>query len=292
MRNMKLIHPIYLDVPMLVSFAAAIQGGLSFGSDVTQESGKNAARDAKISSNVGFSKLVSSLFDASIKAGASTSQTDDERRTVRESRSHTEASIAITLYDYFQQEKGYLQTPTSSDEFARIEPGALVEMFGVVHKNAVDSAIDYMDAVDILSKLDTSQPNQQGKSRNQKSPLRQMRDALDEDRKRTPISNVSFVCSQPNDVQAVLTLRTQNLRDLTLSELHKNSVRVVGKITRIIREGESMSAFENYGLSLMNPEVLRELFEEMIKSEDIAAEFTDVEIKGPAVQVLPLMIFV
>jgi len=34
---MQLIHPIYLDVPMLVSFAAALQGGLSFGSEVTEE---------------------------------------------------------------------------------------------------------------------------------------------------------------------------------------------------------------------------------------------------------------
>lgn len=292
MRKMTLIHPIYLDVPMLVSFAAAIQGGLSFGSEITQETGNTAKRDAKISANVGFSKLVSSLFDVSIKADAETNQTDEDKRTIRESRSHTEASIAISLYDYFQQEKCYLQTPASSDEFSSMEPGALVEMFGVVHKNAVDSAIDYMDAVDILSNLDTSQLTQQGKKKYQKSPLRQMRDSLDEDRKRTPISNVLFECRQPSGVKAVLTLRTQNLRDLTLSELHKNSVRVVGKVTRTIGEGESMSAFENYGMSLMNPDLLREIFREMIKSEDIAAEFADVEIKGPAVQVLPLMIFV
>ena len=31
---MHLIHPIYLDVPMLVSFAAAIQGGVSFESEM------------------------------------------------------------------------------------------------------------------------------------------------------------------------------------------------------------------------------------------------------------------
>ena len=30
--QIRLIHPIYLDIPMLVSFAAAIEGGLSFGS--------------------------------------------------------------------------------------------------------------------------------------------------------------------------------------------------------------------------------------------------------------------
>jgi hypothetical protein len=90
----------------------------------------------------------------------------------------------------------------------------------------------------------------------------------------------------------VLTLRTENLRDLTLSELHKNTVRVVGKVTRTIGEGESMSAFENYGMALLKPEALSAAFRELAESEDVVADFSEVEVRGPAVQVLPLMIFV
>jgi hypothetical protein len=37
MKKIPLIHPIYLDVPMLVSFAAAAQGGLALESEVTAE---------------------------------------------------------------------------------------------------------------------------------------------------------------------------------------------------------------------------------------------------------------
>ncbi len=115
---------------------------------------------------------------------------------------------------------------------------------------------------------------------------------MDKDRKRTPISNVILRCAEPPGVNVVVTLRTANLRDLTLSELHKNNVRVIGKVTRIVEEGQSMSAFENYGMSLLNPGMLEEIFNKLAASKDVVAEFSEVQIKGPAVQILPLMIFV
>jgi hypothetical protein len=288
MSTIRLIHPIYLDVPMLVSFAAAIQGGLSFGSEITQEKGTAISTDAKISGTLGFSKLFSSLFAASLKAEARVEQADEDREIVRESRAHTEASIAITLYDHLTREGGYLFTPKTEAELADLKPGALIEIRGTIEKNAIDTVIDNIDAIDILSNLDTSQST---KKSQQKSPLRKIRDSLDADRKRTPISNVLCQCEQPAGARAVVTLRTANLRDLTLSELHRNSVHIVGKVTRTIGEGEAMSAFENYGMALLPPEMLNKTLQTM-RTEEMNIEFPDVEVQGPAVQVLPLMVFV
>ncbi|MHC4922408.1 MAG: DUF6414 family protein, partial [Planctomycetota bacterium] len=115
---------------------------------------------------------------------------------------------------------------------------------------------------------------------------------LKEDRDRTPMSNVVVHCSVPDGTAAVVTLRTENLRDLTLSELHKNTVRVLGKVTRVIGAGEQMSAFENYGMALVNPNSLEEMFSKLRESEGMAAEFADVQVDGPAMQILPLMVFV
>ena len=99
-------------------------------------------------------------------------------------------------------------------------------------------------------------------------------------------------CDDPADFNAVITLRTEYLRDLTLSELHNNSVRVIGKVTRVVSEGESISAFENYGMALLNPKILRNAFASIASSEDLVAHFSDVVVEGPCLQVLPLMVFV
>ena len=223
--------PRLFGVPMLVSFAAAIQGGLSFGSEITKESGVSSAREGKMAAGVGFSKL-HSLFDAFVRAEATIGRADEECQTVHMPCSHTEASIAITLYDHLQAEKGYLFPQKTVEEFQDAEPGTLIKLAGVVEKNAIDGVIDFIDAVDILSNLDVSETAHQSMRKAARSPLRQIRDALDADRKRAPISNVLFRCDEPSDVMAVPTLRTANLRDLRLSELHRNTVRVVGNVTR------------------------------------------------------------
>src|SRR6266540_3157336 len=36
-KQLDLVHPVYLDVPMLVSFLAALEGGISFENEVTEQ---------------------------------------------------------------------------------------------------------------------------------------------------------------------------------------------------------------------------------------------------------------
>lgn len=287
---MQLIHPIYLDIPMLVSFSAALQGGLSFSSEITEEQAKASGKAESTAAKLGVSNLFSSLFEASLAADSAETNKDESTKTRRESKSHTEASVAILLYDQLTKNGNYLVHPKTLDDFKTIQPGSLIEVAGILRKNAVDTVIDYADAVSILSRLDTSSP--QSKKKEKDDPVKNLRRALNEDRQRTPISNVHLECIEPKGLQVLLTLRTDNLRDLTLSELHKNSVRVVGKVTRIINEGETVSSFENYGMGLMQPDLLRELFSDLESTKEMVTDFSPVEISGPAVQVLPLMVFV
>jgi hypothetical protein len=43
-KRIELVNPIYLDVPMMTSFLAALEDGVAFGSDITskQDKQKNA----------------------------------------------------------------------------------------------------------------------------------------------------------------------------------------------------------------------------------------------------------
>lgn len=287
---------------MLISFAAALQGGLSFGSEVTHERSVAEVDTSKLAGKLGLSDLFSKLFQASVEANITESAETANTEVRKELKAHTEASIAIVLYDQLRRSSGHLIQPKNADDFASLEPGSLVELHGTMLKNPVDAVIDYIDALNILSKLAPGQDQQKGQlpkhqhrqseqSVSGNSMLLHVREALDQDRRRTPISNVQLKCSQPKGMTAVVTLRTQNLRDLTLSELHKNSVRVVGKVTRAVEQGQTMSAFENYGMAMLPAEQLTQLFKQMA-STDVVVEFSDVVIQGPAIQVLPLMVFV
>jgi len=293
-----LIHPIYLDVPMLVSFAAATQDGLAFESEVTAEKKTGGSISGSASGKFGFNKLFQALVDGGVSVESSGSKSSESNELRKESKAYTEASIAIILYHQLKQNGGYILQPKSIEEIKDFEIGMLVEVAGRIEKNAIDTVIDYIDAVDILSGMASPIPQVQTKNKgmNQGKPpvsdISRIREALDKDRKRTPLSNVVVRCSEPLDLNVVVTLRTENLRDLTLSELHKNNARIVGKITRVIGENESISSFENYGMSILKPHFLNDLFLSISANSDIVAEFADVQVKGPAFQILPLMIFV
>ena len=305
-RPIRLIHPIYLDIPMLVSFAAAIEGGVSFGAEVTREASSSTAAATEGSATFGLSGLFSQFLDASADIKVAGAHEGEERSVERSSRSHTEASVAILLYDRLRRDPGYIVDPETLEDAKGVEPGALVEIAGTVEKNAIDAMIDYIDAVEIMSNLALGQQKTPSASKSGKrrvsgggkdkkeihGPLGTLRAALDEDRKRTPISNVLLRCAVPSDITAVVTLRTENLRDLTLSELHKNSVRILGKVTRVIGSEESMSAFENYGMALLSPSTLKDAFSHLLDNESLEVEFSEVQVQGPALRVLPLMIFV
>ena len=302
MEKIQLIHPIYLDVPMLVSFAAAIQGGLSLEAEVTHEKETTKSGSAKVAGKFGLSNLFSNLFELTAETDVSGSLEGRSQEVRRESKSHTEASIAILLYDLLRKNSNHLILPKDASTLSHAFPGALVEVAGTLEKNAVDTVIDYVDAISILSSfaepaaVTQPSPSKQISSKKsvpaQPTQLDKIREILDKDRKRTPISNVILRCDEPPGMKVVVTLRTANLRDLTLTELHQNYVRVVGKITRIVSEGQRMSAFENYGLALLKPELLKKIFDDLAASPEMTARFSEVEIQGPAIQILPLMIFV
>ncbi|HUY89817.1 MAG TPA: hypothetical protein VMV10_13870 [Pirellulales bacterium] len=296
MQKIPLIHPIYLDVPMLVSFAAALQGGLALESEVVAERGKKQSTSGSVSGKLGLSQLFQKLFDASASTELAGERESATRESKKEAKAHTEASIAILLYHQLKQEGGYIVEPTNEDQLGNLGPGSLVEVAGTVEKNAVDAVIDCFHAAAILVGLDPSQPApQHGKKRQpgMKAQFETWRDSLDSDRKRTPLSNIVVRCMSPANLSVVVTLRTEHQRDLTLSELHKNSVRVVGKVTRVIPEGASMISFENYGMAMLPRSLLTETFKQLTSAPDaLVANFGDIEVHGPAIQILPLMVFV
>jgi len=120
---MKLIHPIYLDVPMLVSFAAALDGGISFSTDVTKQAGQSSADSSKVAGGLGFNGLFSNIFRASLDSELAGERTQDDQETRRESKAHTEASIAILLYDRLKEAGTYVTNPEDVAGLAAVGPG-------------------------------------------------------------------------------------------------------------------------------------------------------------------------
>lgn len=94
--------------------------------------------------------------------------------------------------------------------------------------------------------------------------------------------------------RSIITLEKQYLNDPSMSDLVDGTFRVIGKVTRVISEDtEAISLNRNTAVGLLPEPVLLQ-FQAALQSPEIEAlrlPKLEWEIRGPAIQVLPISIF-
>lgn len=97
--KVELVHPLYLDVPMLISFLATLEGGVSYSSEVAESAQRSATSGAEVGGEAKLPSLTSLLglnLSVSGRFKRDTNQAQSvENRFVRQ---HTVASL-FTICD-------------------------------------------------------------------------------------------------------------------------------------------------------------------------------------------------
>src|SRR6266511_3133756 len=91
-----LAHPVYLDVPMMVSFLAYIQGGVSFEGEETRTDTGTRERSGKGSGRFRFSLPAALVAEAALEANLS--RRDESATQLKAALHHTGASLFNALY--------------------------------------------------------------------------------------------------------------------------------------------------------------------------------------------------
>ena len=92
----------------------------------------------------------------------------------------------------------------------------------------------------------------------------------------------------------MVTLESQYLNDPSLSDPVEGTLRVVGKVIRVVGEGEgSVSLVRKTALGQMPKEILEEAFSHFGALSETGFRFPPLtrEINGPVIQLLPVAIF-
>ena len=103
-----LAYPLYLDVPMMTSFVAALEDGIAYGSDVTQRGEQQRAVSGQGEARAGMFGLgiVSSLLSLDLRGKISGEKTTGETEEVKLVRKDTEASLFMRLRHVLQNDIG------------------------------------------------------------------------------------------------------------------------------------------------------------------------------------------
>jgi hypothetical protein len=143
----ELVYPVYLDVPMAISFLAALEGGVAFEDQSTTKTGSTLAKEREGRGGArlpGVAALLGLGFDMSGRLATQSGKEASEE--VVAVRRHTEASL-FTLLRQQLLNAGAVSTVVSASDLERIKPGDLVESSGEALGNPLQQILDLLPQI-------------------------------------------------------------------------------------------------------------------------------------------------
>jgi len=350
-----LFHPVYLDVPMMISFLAALRDGVAFEDTTTRRDSQSTSREREGSARVRLPSLGSLLgFDASGRMSSSgQGETSEEVMAVRR---HTEASLFNALYAALTED-GLLRGISEPAHLADVGPGDVVELAGDFVGNPLEPVVAFFKQAlpyfDIAGEVEAApavddealvaevmaaeaeaddlarQATNAARSRNpatkaqsveirqradtQRARAKELREAsnagqalvreqqeqlmgvrlitqVGEDLATTPVQDTVMIAG--GGLKAVLTMSAEFFTEATRAHLRAGVFRVVGKVTRVLTEGDDVNLLRRTVLGAAGPDVARDMLKSAVQEGELQLETFDPIIEAPAVQVLPLAVFV
>lgn len=341
----------------MVSFLAALTGGVSFEDEQTRRVGTASDRDREAAGRIRVPAIGSLLgFDASGRMTRREKEEDSEE--VRAVRQHTAASLFNALHEALYEER-LVTRVTPETDLDSVSPGDLVEITGDFAGNPLQEILSFMtmafpyyllsdegEALQQAQQLDlnavqariaelqtqtqqlranAAQAQRSGNpsKRAQAADLNEQAEAAELEAQtiadqalhvlqaftewqqknrgvammgqmRDELANsaVHDAVLTAGEITAVLTLASEFFTDTTRAYLRAGVFSVIGKVTRVLEGDATINLLRRTVLGAAGPEFGRELIESSTEVETIKLETFDPIIGAPALQILPVAVYV
>ena len=284
-----LIIPVYLNQRIVFDLMAVLEGGLASVTQVSQTTLVAANTTQQIGATFGLGAALSSLLKIDLNAKRDKQDSDSNSTTKTEERIHTSVSLFIALRAALR-EKGHLKQ-LESDSI--VSPGDLIEFASTLHRNPlIETLGSFLEMIDMFQVF-LDKPKGKGNQQQEMTQIKKQMGSLVSSLKTgetTDLTTQQLVSGH----RAVISLENQSLNDPTMSDLVDGTFRVIGKVTRVISEAEGAISLNRKSAINRLPTAVWEQFKITMASPELSAMALpplEWEIKGPAIQVLPIAIF-
>jgi hypothetical protein len=321
-----LVYPVDLDVPMMVSFLAALQGGVSFQDESVRRSlaGTEREREGRGSIRSGIPGL-SQLLGFDMSGRIASRGRDEESEEVRAVRQHTSSSLFNTLHDFLLSEN-YVEMIEEDTNVESFRVGQMVQITGAFVGNHLqyllaffDQASPYLDMeqrvqekVQSQYKLPTNRSggSQKGGRSAPQPTVEEQQAAIAEaaaeverefglamlkqmnaDLADAPVHDT--VIEAAHGVRVALTMASEFYTRDASERLRAGNFTALGKVTRVLKRDEEINLTRRTVLGAAGSSLAQEMLSNFERMPGLALEAgTGPVITEPAIQVLPLAVFV
>lgn len=301
MEKIELFYPIYMDIPMMISFVAAMEGGYSLENAWKLTNDSSGEISGALEGEAGLSGIISNLVKASLKASGNV---DGKLAKTEESQivfKHTEASLFMRLrHELYHQKRIISLDAYDEKQWASIEPSSLVELAGEIHRspvNEIAQLIKRLVPIIVQSSLPLNSDGSVDFSRltpEQRTDVINMSimQAVVADLEFLPLSDILLKHKGKWAKTAVLDLSTKAMSLIDQELLRCGRVTVIGKVTRILAKDEKINLYRRSLLGIAAESVLNELTDKFSETPSVAIQLEASTVGYPAVEIIPMAIYV
>ncbi|GAB16183.1 hypothetical protein ARGLB_113_00390 [Arthrobacter globiformis NBRC 12137] len=310
-RGYGLAHPVYLDVPMMLSFLAYLEGG--FAVSETEKTTASGARERFLKARGGLRAKLWAIGEANVEGEGSTKNTDQTQTESSTERHHTEASLFNLLYEYLVADEEVIQLE-ESNQLEGLYTGQLVELSGEYLGNPIEDVLSFFNAVlPYVAGEDGTAAQDKGVSGRQAqrsgNPAKRAAGAqtaaskdkdnsetiyllkrMSQDIDNSPVHDVLF--RTESGLQAVVTASSLYYSTTTAEYLRAGQFRVFGKVTKVVAAGDSINLTRRTVVGAAGPDMAKGMVASVSEQEDLHLSIANPIVPGPTVQVLPMAIFI
>jgi hypothetical protein len=296
-----LVHPTYLNTPMLINFLASIDDGVAFSSDVAEKYDRIRKTTGEASGTAGVPSLVS-LLGLTLSGSGKLTREGNRQESVESKfvRQHTAASLFNQLRTTLDQAK-LITIVRTAEDLQKVESGSLVECSGVIENNPMDVVANLYE--DFRPYFITQKRRE----------IREEDDGLDEDQVREQAEREvvdmdeifkvvaedvrkSKIVDLPMTItggpKAVLSASREYFTDEVEATILGGDFKVLGKVTRAeTAPDKKLTTVRRGVIGLIGEERLQLMMTSMANT-DIELKIPEVAVKSPWVQVMPLAIYI
>lgn len=298
------VFPYYLDEEMVMSFLATIDDGLSIVRKVSQtiEDSENGQVNGETEAGINWLP-----FKIGAKVGAGISS-----GTIKGEQWESERQYpTISLFNLLRQQlfRHGIVKSIDVDADVTLGVGDIVEFTGSLRKNPILELKEVWEAYRIMRPTfvnTTSDSTGISRSNEKRSGSKSPDITLSPDEKR--VETILSIGSKGIDdaglldvriqtghsvfENAVLTLRMERDPAQAIAFSRDSKCKVIGKITGITSDGNYIPLYRRSGLSLFPLDMMEAIFAPLRNLPGLTLDLDDVAVRGPAIQILPLAIFV
>lgn len=312
-----LTHPVYLDVPMMLSFLAHLEGGVSLSEKETTSA--SGARERFLRARGSIRSRLWAIGEGSAEGERSTQSKDETHTESETERHHTEASLFNILYEYLNEDNHVIRL-ADAEGLNGLYSGQLVEVAGEYLGNPIEDILAFFETLvpyvtEEEIENDRTEGSQPTKAQRKRSGNPSVRATASQNPSKSPVEDAGpdasgikllhrmtkDIASSPvhdllfrteDGLEAVVTAASLYYSATTTEYLRAGEFRVIGKVTKVVKPGDAINLTRRTVLGAAGSDVAKDIIESVQETEAFKLGVASPIVSGPAVQILPMAIFI